>query len=221
MANSSAMTDLSSVPSIDEQVNQLLELQEKPLEENQKGYILSTKWLFRLLARSSHKSIVADKNISKKDTLEGELGPVDNGDLLPPSIDSSLKDLKDEFGEPFVPLREGLTYGEDFDVLTSEAWEYLLKWHQVKNESPTIIRYVHDTTINSDVGENFQYELYPPTFTILKLSHFHDSPEDSKVTPITMLASRNTPYQTWLKTAKEKAAIPMENKVRVWRVLDE
>lgn len=215
------MAESSSTPSVDEQVHQFLQLQQKPLEENQKGYVLSSKWLFRLLARSSDKSLIADKNISKKEALEGELGPIDNEDLLPPSIDPALKDLKDESGEAYIPLREGLTYGEDFDVLSPEAWEYLLKMHQVKDGSPTIIRYVRDTATSPDAGENLQYELYPPTFTVMKLSHFPDSSERSKVTAVTMLASQNTPYHTWLKTAKEKAAIPMENKVRVWRLLDE
>ncbi|KAF4974777.1 hypothetical protein F66182_17613, partial [Fusarium sp. NRRL 66182] len=69
----------AELPPIDEQVQQVLELAQKLPEDKQKGYVLSYNWLNRVLARSSKERVL--KTIDKK-FAEGEIGPVDNSDII-------------------------------------------------------------------------------------------------------------------------------------------
>lgn len=67
------------LPNIDEQVQRVREIINQPLREKQRGYIVSGKWLARVLARSTagQKSSEYDKSCR-----EGEVGPIDNSDLV-------------------------------------------------------------------------------------------------------------------------------------------
>lgn len=66
------------IPSFDEQDRMIRQLASKPLgDEGGKGYVLSSKWLVRVQARTTqglHES-------HAKDAREGEVGPVDNSDI--------------------------------------------------------------------------------------------------------------------------------------------
>ncbi|KAK2802058.1 CSN-associated deubiquitinating enzyme Ubp12 [Onygenales sp. PD_10] len=207
------------IPPIDEQVATVTRLLMQPLKEKQKGYVVSANWLNRVLSRSSKGPPGREK--PDKTASEGEIGPVDNSDLVLVTDPSTL--YKDETGEPFVPLRPGLQMGEDYEVLPADAWELIMKWYGLSRDSPSIVRYAHNTnTIGTT--ENFQYELNPPIFTILKLPNPSESQtqivQEKARAPIKTLASRHTPFQQWLRNAKTLAGIEMSTKVRVWRILE-
>ncbi|EAS34459.3 ubiquitin C-terminal hydrolase [Coccidioides immitis RS] len=207
-----------AVPSLDEQVATVMQMVMQPPQEKQRGYVVSGTWLNRVLARSS-KGPMRDK--SDKTAAEGEIGPVDNSDLVLVTDPSTL--FKDEAGEPFVPLRPGLQMGEDFEIFPQEAWDLIISWYGLSKNSPAIVRYAHNTNTPGNT-ENIQYELNPPVFTILKLP----SPTNPAVqlstdksrTPVKTLASSHTPFQQWLRNAKKLASIEPTTKVRVWRILE-
>ena len=207
------------VPNIDEQIEQVMRLAHKPMQEGQKGFLISNKWLSRVLSRGSNAE---EGEQFSKEAREGEIGPVDNTGLnliLDPTVES----FKDEKGETFVPLRPGLQMAEDFEILPEEAWNLTIKWYGLGKGSAVITRYCHNTS-TSETQENLQFELHPPVFTILKL------PEPSQelttqflkerdAVPIKVLASRHERYQSFLKRVKALATIPVRTKVRIWRIL--
>jgi ubiquitin carboxyl-terminal hydrolase 4/11/15 len=206
-------------PPIDEQVATVTRLLMQALKERQKGFVVSASWLNRVLSRSTR---VPQRDKVDKTASEGEIGPVDNSDLVLVTDPSTF--FKDELGEPFIPLRPGLQMGEDFEVLPEEAWDLIMKWYGLSRNSPAIVRYAHNTNVGGNM-ENFQYELNPPIFTILKLSSpmlgtTSQTILDKASLPIKVLASRHTPFQQWLKNAKELASIDVSAKVRVWRILE-
>ncbi|PGG96817.1 ubiquitin carboxyl-terminal hydrolase 4/11/15 [Blastomyces parvus] len=205
-------------PPIDEQVAAVTRLLMQPLKDQQKGYVVSANWLGRVLSRSSKADLPREK--IDKTASEGEIGPVDNSDLVLVTDPSIM--YTDEAGEPFVPLRPGLQMGEDFEVLPEDAWELIMKWYGLSRDSPAIVRYAHNTTVGS--VEHVQYELNPPIFTILKLPNPSQPPaqlaQEKARAPIKALASRHTQFQQWLRNVKTLASIDMSTKVRVWRILE-
>jgi ubiquitin carboxyl-terminal hydrolase 4/11 len=253
----SAITDLSQIlvkdeeqkdtPSIDEQIGMVTGLVQRPLQDGQEGFVISMKWLQRVLARSSSK-LKDDK--ADKEATEGEIGPVDNSDLVaegwttssPPETDesrlafllpranSSIVDeidlastgFKDEKGKPFIPLKP-LVVGEDFEILPMEAWDLVLKWYGLAEGSPTITRYAHNTNPDGNI-ENLQYEITPPIFTVIKLRNDSNginihSQREAQAKPIRILASRSENFQAFLKKVKTLAGIDLQTKVRIWRIL--
>ena len=204
-------------PSIDDQVAHVTRYMMLPLQEKEKGYLVSASWLKRVLSRSSTHADKADKVAA-----EGAIGPVDNSDLIL-EADHANNNFVDEAGEPFVPLRPGLQLGEDFEIVPQEGWNLIMKWYGLAKHSRAIVRYAHDTS-NGGGTENVQYEVNPPILTVLKLSDptagtTPQSLREKNTLPVKMLASRQTPFQKWLKDAKELANIRISTKVRVWRVL--
>ncbi|PYH49149.1 putative ubiquitin-specific protease UBP12 [Aspergillus saccharolyticus JOP 1030-1] len=205
-------------PSFDDQVAQVTRHMMQPMQEKQKGYVVSMSWLKRVFARSSTHADQADKNAA-----EGEIGPVDNSDIVLVT-DPANAGFKDEYGEPFVPLRPGLQLGEDFEIVPQGGWDLIMQWYGLAEQSPAIVRYAHNTSPAGE-NENIQYEINPPIFTILKLTNpsagtTPKSLKEKNMLPVRTLASRHTNFQKWLKHAKELAKIDMATKVRVWRVLD-
>lgn len=203
------------LPTIDEQVAKVMGLSLQPLKERQKGFVVSTKWLSRVLSRSSGPR----KETFDKSATEGAIGPVDNSglDLV---TDPSVGAFKDEVGEHFIPLTLGLTMGIDFEVLPQEAWDLIIEWYGNADESPVITRYVHNTDLSGE-GENLQYELHPPIFTILKLENL-SAPKPSNTDdaiPVKVLASRHESFYSFLKRVKTLADIDIKTRVRVWRIL--
>ena len=201
-----------SVPSIDEQVVIVRHLIDRLLEDRQKGYIISRKWLNRVLSRSS-AGITGEK--FDKSATEGDIGPVDNSDLF--LVLDGTTQFIDEAGEPFVPLRPGVTFGDDYQVVPQEAWDFIIKWYGMAQGSPTMTRYVHNTS-TGDV-ENLQYEFVPPVFSILKVPANPDTVKNKESPPVRSMASRHTSFQAWLRKIKPLVDIDLKTKVRVWRVL--
>ncbi|KAH2613731.1 hypothetical protein KXW93_003231 [Aspergillus fumigatus] len=216
---SKAQASISShdLPPIDDQVAQVTCTMAQPLKEKQKGYLVSMSWLKRVLSRSSTHADKADKSAA-----EGEIGPVDNSDLVLVT-DPAITGFHDEAGEPFVPLRPGLQMGEDFEIVPQEGWDLIMRWYGLASQSPAIVRYAHNTVEEGD-AQNIQYELYPPIFTVLKLANpaagtTPQSLREKNMPPAKVLSSRHTNFQKWLKQVKGLANVDMSTKVRVWRIL--
>ncbi|KAL8969770.1 MAG: hypothetical protein Q9183_001835, partial [Haloplaca sp. 2 TL-2023] len=207
-------------PSIDEQIGQVMDLTNAALEEGQKGFIVSQKWLDRVQSRSNLPQIAARSY--DKAAAEGPIGPVDNTGLEMVS-DQSMKNLKDERGEQYIPLRPEVAIGEDFQILPQQAWELIVRWYGLAQGSPIITRYCHNTS-SSDVSDNLQFELRPPIFTIVKIPDTSAGEtkkilDEKDALPFRTLASRQKYFQAFLKNAKQGARIEIKKKVRVWRIL--
>ncbi|KAK8161608.1 hypothetical protein IWX90DRAFT_488144 [Phyllosticta citrichinensis] len=209
--------------SIDEQVGQIWALHQKELQEGQKGYIVSMWWLSRVLARSSNKEQFSGFDKSR---LEGEVGPIDNDDILEEDASAWEQDhVSEGQGQMFVPIKPNLQYGDDFEVFPEEAWNLMVSWYGIKPGSPPIIRYVHDTAPPGSNTSNLQYEIYPPFFTIRKLLSSSEpmTPQrlrEKSQNAARLQSSRSEKFQDFLKRAKEAAGIPMSSKVQIWRVLE-
>ncbi len=74
--------DASSAPSIDEQIAKVMALTMQSPREGDRGHVVPCKWLERVMARGSDKP--AGRSYSK-DAAEGDIGPVDNSELIPES----------------------------------------------------------------------------------------------------------------------------------------
>lgn len=210
-----SMADSDDRPSIDDQVARVTLSMAQPLQDKQKGYVISMSWLKRVLARSTTHADKTDKLAA-----EGDIGPVNNTDLVLDTDPSAV--FKDEAGEPFVPLHPDLRLGEDFEIVPQEGWDMIMKWYGLADESPAIVRYAHNIAPSDDDG-NVLYELNPPVFTVLKLANPSApmSPQalkEKNARPVKTLASRYSNFQGWLRQVKELANISMSTKVRVWAI---
>ena len=220
VSSASSMPTSADIPTIDDQINQVQQLaQHGSMREGQKGYIVATKWLNRVLARGADG---ADSDKYGKEAREGVIGPVDNTGINLVT-DRNASSFTDEAGEPFVPLAPGLSLGEDFEILPEAAWELIIRWYTIAKGSAVIRRYCHNTS-TSETQENLQYELHPPVFTILKLPNFSDGLstkvlQERDAVPVKILASRHELYQHFLKRAKMSAGIEIGTRVRIWRIL--
>ncbi|KAL2424897.1 putative ubiquitin carboxyl-terminal hydrolase 12 [Exophiala dermatitidis] len=204
-----------SMPSIDEQIVKVTQLAQQELQEGQKGYVVSGKWLQRVQSRGS---VAGEASKFDKSATEGEIGPIDNSDIAM-VIEESTR-LLDEAGEPYVPLRPGLTMGEDYEVLPQEAWDLIVSWYGVAKDSPIITRYAHDWS-EPDALPNVTWELSPPIFSFLKVpsEHTTQTQREKDLPPQRLLASKKKNINEWLKEGKRLLGIDNNTKVRVWRVL--
>jgi len=212
-------TAKESKPSIDDQIAQVSKLAQHPLQEGQKGYIISKEWLTRVMARGTQTHMSGKVS---KELMEGEIGPVDNTGLSM-NTDLTSTGFKDEAGEPFIPLKPGLQMADDFEVIPQEAWDLIVRWYGLAQGSPVLTRYCHNTT-TSETMENLQFELSPPVFTALKLPDRvnglnQQALREKDMVPVKILASRHEGFQKFLKRAKAAAGIENKTKVRVWRIL--
>jgi ubiquitin carboxyl-terminal hydrolase 4/11/15 len=147
---------------------------------------------------------------------EGEIGPIDNSDLIQDTI-------KDCDGKDFVRLKQGLN-GESFEYFPVEIWTIIFGWYGILRGTIPIIRTAHNTNNDKYGLPNIQYELHPPVFTIHRLWS-ESSPinvaqklkAQNPPAPITVV-SRSTNYNKFLKQIKSVAGIEISQKVRVWRV---
>lgn len=216
-----AVVSAHDLPPIDEQIVRVKNLAMVPMQDGQKGYVVSMRWLSRVLSRGSHDG---GKDAYGKEAKEGPIGPVDNTGLNVVK-DPLSGDFKDEAGEPYIPLRPGLQLSEDFEIVPQEAWDLIVKWYGLAQGSPVITRYVHNTSTGA--MENLQYEIHPPVFTILKLPDSNRTgttvqavkEKEKEAIPVKVLASRHEAFQHFLKRVKAMAGIELKTKVRIWRLL--
>ena len=217
--SSASSTTSYELPAIDDQIDQVKKLAWRPNQEGQKGFIISQKWLSRVLSRGSNTE---GSEKYSKEAMEGEIGPVDNAGINL-VLDASIAPLEDEAGEPYVQIRPGLQSPDDFEILPQEAWVLINKWYGLAPGSAVITRYCHNTS-TSETTHNLQFELHPPIFTVLRLPDrtqglTKDVLKENSATPIRVLASRHEHYQSFLKRVKSLAGINLKTKVRVWRIL--
>ena len=212
----SSVSQAKDIPSIDEQVSLVTEIASQPMQDGHKGFLVSITWLARVRARETNAQSMG--NVDKA-AMEGEIGPIDNSNLHL-VLDISCGDLRDEAGETFIPLKPGLQLTQDFEIVPQAAWDYMIEWYGLAPGSPIITRYCHNTS-TSDTMDNLQYELYPPTFTLLKLPDrtqglTQQMLKENSTKPMKLVASRHEAFQKFLRRAKEIASISLKTKVRVW-----
>lgn len=215
----SRTSDLSTtmkqpLPPMEEQIATIQRLAtDVVLHEGMVGYVISNRWLQDAQDRASG---------SKKggDGTPDEYQPaVDSRELLK-SVDASWDGLRDERGEPFVPIKPGLTIGQEIEILPKEAWDTIIGWHGLAAQSPEIKRYCHNTS--TGIGsENFSFELYPPVFTIMKLPDPQNTPSLAvkKRTPAKLVATRSEQLSAFTKRAKEAAQLTSIDEVRLWKII--
>ncbi|KAL8778763.1 MAG: hypothetical protein Q9194_001819 [Teloschistes cf. exilis] len=218
-AQPSLPSDATDMPPLDDQIAQVKNLSHSPLQDGQRGFVISYKWLGRVLGRGSDPADVARFG---KEAAEGPIGPVDNSGLEM-VIDQTTRNHKDERDQPFIPLRPELVQGDHFEILPEEAWERILRWYGLAPGSPIITRYCHNTAAR-DAMPNVMYELKPPIYTIIKIPDMSDGMtkqalDEKDALPFKIMASRTKHFQAFLKDAKNGARINMKKKVRAWRIL--
>lgn len=220
----SGMSSVSSgaapeLPPVDEQIMKVTNMCNSELQEGQKGYVVSMKWLARVLSRSSDPE---EAKKYGKEAMEGPVGPVDNSSLFM-VMDPTLSGLKDEKGDPYTALRPNLAMGEDYQILPQAAWDLIVQWYGHAKGSVEIVRYCHNTSPD-EYNPNMQYEVYPPIFTVLKLpdksaeSYGAKQAIEQTKRPVKILASRHDLFQDFLKRLKKLVSIELNFKVRLWKV---
>jgi ubiquitin carboxyl-terminal hydrolase 4/11/15 len=182
---------------------------EQQLQEGEEVFLVSKRWLGRVLARGSES-----KHGSKADT-EGEVGPVDNSDIIQQII-------KDADGKDFVQLKRGLER-ESFEIFPESAWDLVMAWYGLMAGSIPITRYAHNTNPDKGGLPNMAFEFHPPMFVIHRLwsdpSNFIPKAlkEQNPPAPI-LVVSRSERYNDFLKRIKGHCQVELTKKVRVWRV---
>jgi ubiquitin carboxyl-terminal hydrolase 4/11/15 len=173
-------------------------------------YLVSRRWLNRVISRGS------EARKTSKEEPQGEIGPVDNSDIIQQII-------KDSDGVDFVQLKHG--YGqEEFMPFPEHAWDLLMEWYDLMPGSIPIIRIAYNTNADKAGMPNIQFEYHPPIFTVHRLFGENNGINISQklkaeqpAAPVFVL-SRSLKYQEFLKKLKERSGISLSNKVRVWRV---
>jgi hypothetical protein len=145
----------------------------------------------------------------------GEIGPVDNSDLVQQII-------KDTDGNDFVQLKPGAF--DNLEMFPKDAWDLIVEWYGIMPGSLPIIRHAHNTNPDRNGIPNVVYELNPPVFKVHRLwgeNNPVNIPQMLKVsnpaTPI-FVCSTSTKYVDFLEKIKEKVSIDKSKKVKIWRV---
>ncbi|TID15352.1 putative ubiquitin carboxyl-terminal hydrolase 12 [Venturia nashicola] len=221
-----AQTDgpAKDLPSIDDQVQTIMEqmaASQADTRDGDIGFAVSMAWLNRVLARCSASK---DHGPFDKSVLEGEIGPIDNSDIL---LSNPLEtSIKDDYGDVFVPLKPGMAMATNLEILPFKAYKLIKKWYGVLPGQAEIQRYAHATAEDAEsIDQHVQWELYPPIFTIRKLAKptalgDKHKVKDSNIKAPRLVASRSNMFHKFLLRAKEATMIPKETKVKVWRVLE-
>lgn len=207
------LTLSTELPTIDAQINTVTTLcqaaDQHQLTEGDKTYLVSKKWLGRVIARGSEA--LANSKVAP----EGEIGPVDNSDII-------HRHITDADGKVFAELKHGLGQ-ESFDLFPQEAWELVMDWYGLKEGQSPLDRLAHNTNSDRTGIPNIIYEFHPPIFTIHRLWSDHSHllsqalKEQNPPAPI-FVVSRSVPYVEFLKRVKIKAGVDVSRRVRVWRV---
>ena len=218
---SDANATSKQLPSIEDQVIDILpQLQDRDTQDGQMAYLAPMSWLKRLLSRTKDG---LENHEFPKESREGDVGPVDTRGLVPSSAFSDLQDLRDGFGNHVVPIKTGLTPGEDYEFVPQKAWDSIMGWYGLADGAPVITRFVRDTSPEGDMP-NYQYELYPPVVTVQKVVREQqrglDNIGDSGKMAARVAVSRSEKYQLFLKRAKQAAGVDMQTKVKVWKILE-
>ena len=221
--------------SVDDQVEQIWQLVQQSPSEGQKGFVVSYKWLGRVLSRRCNATDVQGREFAK-DASEGDIGPVDNSNIVAPGAFSSKTLTPFEDGQhPFVPLTPGLSVALECEILPEEAWNLVVSWYALAPGQLPIARFAHNTAPPASASTNVMYEMYPPVFSIRKMTpkgnresssptlataDGEDKSHEAAAALLRVVASRTERFQTFLKRSKLAAGIPLKHKVRIWRLLE-
>lgn len=173
-------------------------------------YLVSRRWLKRVTDRGSE----ALQN--SKVEPEGEIGPVDNSDIIQQVI-------KDADGVEFAQLKHGYGFDE-FILCPQDAWDLVVLWYGLMPGSIPIVRYAHNTNPDKTGIPNINYEYHPAIFTVHRLYSQNSPIPISQMLKATnppapvFVFSRSARYYDFLRKIKEKSGIDPSKKVRVWRV---
>ena len=202
------------IPPIDTQIKTITALcdaaGQAQLSEEDKVYLVSKRWLERVTDRSS------EKLQKSKIEPEGEIGPVDNSDII--------QEIFTDFnGKNFVRLKQGVGL-ESYMIFPEDAWNMIVEWYGLMPGHIPIIRIAHNTNPDKTGLPNFQYEIHPPAFTVHRLwsnAANHLVRQQLKVenpdAPV-FVFSRSEKYVDFLKHIKRAAGVDSNKKIRVWRV---
>jgi len=204
----------SNLPSVDEQVARVMAIMGNGPRDGQEGYVVPEQWLARVWSRTSEKTHSPGE--FSKDATVGPIGPVDNSALVDRS--AMERDLVDQQGNEFVPLSKSLQLGQDYEILPAAAWELVLGWHGLKEGSPVIRRHAHNSTPDGD-RENIIWEIDPPVLTIRKMRKTPPTALETARPAEKLVASRYDGFTSFIEAAKKTAGIDLNNKVRIWRLL--
>ncbi|KAI5786996.1 hypothetical protein DFH27DRAFT_528216 [Peziza echinospora] len=230
---SAVIRSVSPPPDIEDQLTTVYLGIHQPPQEGDDYCVITGKWLKKFLSYNKDSDIQLTK-----EEAEGDLGPIDNTNLLdtaalallkqqnvvvlspPPSTKSSPSN-EDSSSSEFSPLIRG-TMGEDFEVLPLPTYEFLADNYGIAPGSPWFKRKASNTAPDGSAS-NIEVELYPPMFTLYKLRD--PSAETSHATltagtkpPPRVIASRCVKVQVFLRRAKALLGIDLARKIRLWRL---
>ncbi|KAH7413007.1 hypothetical protein BKA64DRAFT_567146 [Cadophora sp. MPI-SDFR-AT-0126] len=203
----------SNIPSIDWQIATITSMidawRQEKLTEGKNAFLVSTRWMEKVTSRGT------EARKKSKVEPEGEIGPIDNSDIVQQII-------KDYTGQEFVQLKPGVGMG-DFMLFGPDSWGLIVEWYGLMPGSLPIERFAHNTS-QPGAEPNFLFEFNPPIFTIHRL-HKQGSPillsQKLKVenpnAPVFVL-STSTKYVDFLRMIKKSAHIDLKTKTRVWTV---
>ncbi|CAG8979537.1 hypothetical protein HYALB_00004990 [Hymenoscyphus albidus] len=209
------MKPCTDIPSIDYQIKTVSTLATAALEgqpqEGDESYLVSMLWLKRVTDRGT------EARQHSKVEPEGEIGPVDNSDIIQQLI-------TDAEGVQFAQLKPGMNRPEHFEMLPKDAWDMIVEWYGIMPGTVPIVRYAHNTSPDKYGLPNMQYELNPPIFTIHRLWGDQTPillPQKLKAErpkPVVLVLSTSTRYVEFLEKIKFRTSIENSKKVRIWRV---
>ncbi|SMR48767.1 unnamed protein product [Zymoseptoria tritici ST99CH_1E4] len=226
-----------STERVDEQVAHVTRLGQAQLDEGVKGVVVSSKWLERVLSRSTEG---LQNREYPKEARDGLVGPMDNSDIVPEGAFEKPY-LMDVSKEAFIPLKPGLTLNSEIQILPFDAYGYIISEYGHVHSKP-IIRYAHNTANSGSDQQNVVYELYPPVVTIRKVPRPDSQAEAVKpksgtgslpalklkkeardrkeADAVRLVSSKSEKVQNFLARCKEAAGISRETKVKVFRLID-
>jgi ubiquitin carboxyl-terminal hydrolase 4/11/15 len=172
-------------------------------------YLISNKWLSRVQARGTGAK-------SRQEDLEGEIGPVDNSDIVQETI-------TDHEGLHFARLRPELPR-DAYTLFPENAWNYVVKLYGLSKGTAPILRVAHNTNPDQTGLPNIQYEMHPPLLTVHRLWSANSPIPISQIlkaknplSPVFVM-SRGDRYVDLLRKMKKAADIEVARKIRVWRI---
>lgn len=238
-AEISPSTDYS-MATLDEQRRKVEAAAQSELDVGQKGLLVSTKWLERVLSRTSEG---VKSSIFPKEAREGLIGQIDNANIVPDgAFDEPI--LRDADDQEYIPLKPGMGINEDYAILPSSAWADVVQWYGLRLGQKPIARYAQNTAGPDATGANILFEIYPPVITIRKIPQPNQQSEPSPIPrgdsiregrkrqerrgrgqnspddAIRLVSSRTEKFQKFLARSKEAAGISRTTKVTLWRRLD-
>lgn len=209
---------LPARPPYDKQYVDVLAAMTRELKDGDIGYLVSIKWLQRIVARTSQPPTDVDKSAA-----EGEVGPVDNADIQPQVLPEPHLMDNGKVPRRYIPLNPAATLREDFEVVPQDAWELIKKWYGLKDSNTTEMRrFAHETSEDGSAASNVQYELSPPVLSLRRVrSSIPNAFQSTTELAPRLMVSRSQKAQKFLMQAKARLGIAMDTKVKVWRILDQ